>query len=500
MRAALGCGTRRRAAPTTMALRRLEALGAGQLRRAGAWGAVAVAAARRPRLAGSARLALRPAACCFSSTTTGGAEDARRHAYRLMAKAHARSDEDHTPKPDAIDVLVEQVAAEKLADVDIFYWAVVTHAKTAKLRAYALRRLLDSMLDSGLEPADVGVVDPDEEVEEGEEPREPRTGGEVYGMLLHWLMKANDGHPQVLRESLDTIVDHGVTPDLTMMNMAIACHARPLDRKPARPLEAEGLIEKYMSGEGGGCTPDAETYELLARAYTRAPADQQLQFGAAVGERVLMRMVAAGVPPTTANLNAAIASYALAKPPKIDEVERILNAVESGGKVLPPDAGEGSEGVLPPPLNTASYNWLIHAYANAYPAPLPTNAAAVIQRMEALPDVEPDVVSYTSIVDAYAKAANFPAAKRTLEEMRAAGLEPGIVAVGAMLNAAKNAASDTEEGQAVVAEARQLFETLPMEERNGFVYSSMLAALGKANMKDDAIAMFEEAASHLKPW
>ena len=453
----------------------------------------------QPRLVGSAWLALRPAACCFS--TGGGAEDARRQAYRLMAKAHARSDEDHSPKPDAIDMLVEQVAAEKLADVDVFYWAVVTHAKTVPLRAYALRRVLDSMLDSGLEPADVGVVDPNEEVEEGEEPREPRTGGEVYGMLLHWLMKANHGNPKVLRESFETIAEHGVTPDITMMNEAIACHARPADKKsPARPREAEALIEKYMNGEDGACTPDAETYELLARAYTRAAKDEQLQFGAAVGERVLMRMVAAGVSPTTANLNAAIASYALAKPPKIDEVERILNAVESGGKVLPPDAGGGSEGVLPPPLNAASYNWLIHAYANAAPAPLPTNAAAVIQRMEALPDIEPDVVSYTSIIDAYAKAANFPAAKRTLEEMAAAGLEPSVVAIGAVLNAAKNAASDTDQGQAVVAEARQLFDTLPVEERNGFVYSSMLAGMGKAKMKEESIALFEEAASHLKPW
>ena len=50
-------------------------------------------------------------------------------------------------------------------------------------------------------------------------------------------------------------------------------------------------------------------------------------------------------------------------------------------------------------------------YANASPAPLPTNAAGVLQRIESSPwpEVQPDVVSYTSVIDAYAKAANYDA-------------------------------------------------------------------------------------------
>ena len=58
-------------------------------------------------------------ACCYSTGAAGDVaatakDESRRQAYRLMARAHARSDEEHTPKPDAIDVLVEQVAAEEL--------------------------------------------------------------------------------------------------------------------------------------------------------------------------------------------------------------------------------------------------------------------------------------------------------------------------------------------------------------------------------------------------
>ena len=55
--------------------------------------------------------------CCYStgSAAVTSAKDAtRRQAYRLMARSHARSDDGHTPKPDAIDVLVEQVVAEQL--------------------------------------------------------------------------------------------------------------------------------------------------------------------------------------------------------------------------------------------------------------------------------------------------------------------------------------------------------------------------------------------------
>ena len=209
-------------------------------------------------------------------------------------------------------------------DVDVFYWAVVTHAKTTPLRPYALRRLLDSMLESGLQPGDLGVIE-DDEGDNGEEDRAPRTGGEVYGMVLHWLTKANRGQSHVLTEALDAISSHGVRPDRTMCNEAIALHAHA---RPARPAEAEELIERFMTPKGsteddgcvGLCVPDAETFELLAQAYTRASADQQKRHGPGVGERVLGRMIAAGLQPKTANLNAAIAGYALARPPQIDEV------------------------------------------------------------------------------------------------------------------------------------------------------------------------------------
>ena len=91
-------------------------------------------------------------------------------------------------------------------------------------------------------------------------------------------------------------------------------------------------------------------------------------------------------------------------------------------------------------------------------------------------------------------------AKQVLETMSTAGLEPGIVAIGAVLNAAKNAASGKPEGVAIVREAWELFSTLEKEQRNAFVYSSMIGALGQAGMKIEAIELFEEAASHLKPW
>ena len=255
----------------------------------------------------------------------------------------------------------------------------------------------------------------------------------------------------------------------------------------------------------------------------------------------------------------------------VSQIDRILRAAEA--------AAHSSDPQLPA-LDTASYNWLIHGYANASPvyllpsrfhlpgcimllppfswlqaeetrgcvsqnccvyveqAALPTNAAEVLRRIESSPwpEVQPNVVSYTSVIDAYAKSANYSAvrsvafvldsmdcvcqrsvceswvvinssvhglpsqAKQVLETMRAAGLEPGIVAIGAVLNAAKKAATAQPEGIAIVQEAWDLFNTLDMKERNAFVYSSMIAALGQANMRDEAVELFEEAAVHLKPW
>lgn len=56
-----------------------------------------------------------PVSCYSTGSEAAASKDAsRRQAYRLMARSHANSDEGHTPKPDAIDVLVEQVAAEQL--------------------------------------------------------------------------------------------------------------------------------------------------------------------------------------------------------------------------------------------------------------------------------------------------------------------------------------------------------------------------------------------------
>ena len=92
---------------------------------------------------------------------------------------------------------------------------------------------------------------------------------------------------------------------------------------------------------GAGCRPNAESYELLARAYTRAgprtaptatrgsglaPATMDSADPASVGEQMLGRMAQAGVGIETVNLNAAIAGYALARPPRIEDVERILRA------------------------------------------------------------------------------------------------------------------------------------------------------------------------------
>ena len=109
-------------------------------------------------------------------------------------------------------------------------------------------------------------------------------------------------------------------------------------------------------------------------------------------------------------------------------------------------------------------------------------------------------VSYTSVVDAHAKSANFAAASAAVEAMRAAGFTPGIVTVGACLNAAKKAADPSAQGVQIVREAHALFEGLEASERNDFVYSAMIMALGAAGMKEEAVRLFEEAAGSLQPW
>ena len=132
--------------------------------------------------------------------------------------------------------------------------------------------------------------------------------------------------------------------------------------------------------------------------------------------------------------------------------------------------------------------------------------------------VAPDVLCYSSVVDAYAKSADYAGARRVLREMQDAGLAPGAVAYGAALNAAKRALqsghalqsggrADVGAGdpavtshEAIVADAVALFEQVPPAHRTAQIYSPVLAILGCVGRREEVVEVFEAAATSVRPW
>jgi pentatricopeptide repeat protein len=95
--------------------------------------------------------------------------------------------------------------------------------------------------------------------------------------------------------------------------------------------------------------------------------------------------------------------------------------------------------------------------------------------------IEPDAHSYTMVVNAYAQAGNYNGARAVIGEMlehqASTGKEIPEIAIGALMNAAKNAvaqsvaAGETEETQRIVSDALALFEERSLEERNAHMYA-----------------------------
>eukprot|EP01052_Picozoa_sp_SAG31_P049808 SAG31_NODE_11082_length_1068_cov_1.211558_1_plen_345_part_10 len=335
-----------------------------------------------------------------------------------MARSYANPG---NPQPSAAEALVERVLEEGLGpDLQIFYQSLLAQTRVFPLRPNQLRRLLDKMLESGL-PTDA-VAEHDEEGAEGEagvgeegEPLDegPLSGAFVYGMTLHWLAKAEGNGSgsgnrmcSLLLGGLAKMRKCGVPPDLQVCHAVMQCLAHA---KPSHPETAERIISEYMQPQKGGCAPDADTFALLAKAYANAYASPYANAhpskqdpGAA--QETLARLAVAGLRPGTKNINAVLESFARAVPPRIEELEGEPAGwggafVGRGGAFVGQQSRVSSRGGVVGGwrscaalllaqeqgaellLSAESYNWLIHALANAKPEPLPGRAAAVLDRM-----------------------------------------------------------------------------------------------------------------------
>lgn len=389
-------------------------------------------------------------------------------AYRSLAKSYAQ----RPTRPEAAERLLERMVQEELPpDITIFSDVLTSIAKANERRPAALRRLLKCMLDTRVTvPAEAGP------------------SKNIYVRYLHAYAKAQGGDKaKTVDDVLLQMRGSGMHPDLDTCNAAVMvlAHARP-----ALPADAERIALAFLASgtEDDDEAQDipratASTFTLLATAYARSRPSQPQE-----AEYILTRMEEAGFPRDTATLNAVLSAYSTSRPSRPDDINRILTEMEES------TWGENAK------PTTASYNALIHAYANTEPSPLPANAEQVLERMETASGLPADVLCYTSVVDAFAKAKDFEGAWRSYQLISEAGLKPGTVAHGAVLNAAKNVAGRTEEGRQAVDVATGLFNRLAPEERNTFLYCAIIGMLGKAGRADEAEVCFEEAASILKPW
>lgn len=320
-------------------------------------------------------------------------------------------------------------------------------------------------------------------------------------MAIHWIVRASGpggkNMPTVVHEELERMKSAGITPCSHTCMAALQCLAHA---KPALPSSVDEVLTQYMDPANGGCGFTAEAFALLAKAYANGRGNEQDPQAA---QATLARMETVGIAPTTANMNAVLEAHARANPPNVAEIEDLLASQE----------GAGAETSLSSKidLDTTSYNWLIHALANAKPTALTARAAEVPKRMiDAKPNpVQPNVQTYTMLVNAYAKVGDYYEARNIVNQMLKADADaagtPGLLdaaalpdaAVGALLNAAKNAAFQLgrgTDGEAVVQDALTVFEQRPLQSRNCFMYASLIAAMGQVGAREKAEVLFEEAA------
>jgi pentatricopeptide repeat protein len=261
-------------------------------------------------------------------------------------------------------------------------------------------------------------------------------------------------------------------------------------------------LRVFKAMERAGVEADTVTYSTLIMASAR---------GKELGEglRLFDAMERAGVPANTVTYNALITESANAA--QLDEAMRVFGAMERAGVAA----------------NAVTYSSLIMAHAKVKQL---GEAMRVFEAMERA-GIPANTITYNALITACANSKQLGEAMRVFEAMERAGVPADTITYNALITACRNAgdpgaafdlfqrmnrcclAGDSYTFSGVFAavardrsgrfdaRAWDLFGSVPLELRNGFVYTPMMTICGRI-ARDRVLELLQEARTnvHCRPW
>mmetsp|Transcript_36864 Transcript_36864/g.83129 ORF Transcript_36864/g.83129 Transcript_36864/m.83129 type:complete len:375 (-) Transcript_36864:33-1157(-) len=286
-----------------------------------------------------------------------------------------------------------------------------------------------------------------------------------------------------------------IEPDVISYNVLIDACARAGGVKGSRGRIEEGLKVLNQMKEAG-LQPDTITYNTLINLCAKA-ARVWGSVGVSHAIRILDMMNEGNVQPDLQTYNSLLNTYAQAASAGhvygFGEVMGILSMMRKGG--LKPDL--------------YSYNTIMNLCAKS--AKIPPHLKGVtawsldegmqVLKMMADDNLLGDVVTYTALLETCMTSLRTRGITQVIEHgkmifsmMKDAEIEPNTVSYTALINAAK-----LEGSPKAVNMAQELFLEMDQKQRNERTYTAMIGAFARVGRFEDALKVFEEARSHLKP-
>jgi pentatricopeptide repeat protein len=319
------------------------------------------------------------------------------------------------------------------------------------------------------------------------------------------------------QQLLDEACKDGLKPNAQLFNSAITAWSRSGAKES--PKRAEQLLRRM---EDNNIQPNAIVYTSVINAWAKSG-----EAGSALRCEVLLKLMrvmykqgSSEMKPNAQTFTTVISAWARSgERDACDHVERLVDTMlklSEGDKDMAPNvytmsaavdayARAGGRGAaskandlvkrleaIGVKANLQTYNALISVYGNSQQMGSPQMAESILTKLEESKDIMPTVVSYTSVVNAWAKSSEKDKARRSqliLERMKSLhvkgmiGDKPNTFTFTAVINAcATTYGADQEERSEAFRIAYNTFKELTecdYASPNHVTYSTFFRAIGK---------------------
>jgi len=339
-----------------------------------------------------------------------------------------------------------------------------------------------------------------------------------YSSVINIHSKSNGGIKAAKRAQklLDEMQNEQIVPNAYTYNSAITAFASSGSRGAAQ--RAEGLLNKM---EDAGVLPSAKVYTSVITAWAKSN-----EPGSALRAEVLLKLMwqmykrdgNKDVKPNAHTFTSVISTWSKSRDKQAGQraealLDNMIKLYKRGDSELKPnvvtftsviqayariggrDAADAANGILrqmealgvAPNLQT--YNVLISLWGNSQQIGAGLKAESILTKLEdeyqnGNKDMKPTVVSYTSVINAWAKSSCFGKAERAndiLKRMKSNDCQPNEFSYTAVINSCATTYNE-EEKQDAFKIAYRCFKELSEAEHlhpNHVTYSTFMRAIGK---------------------